>query len=482
MKSKLFLLFSLFLLIAIQNIAQTQIRSQTIIGGTENDYLGKLCLDKNGFLVAGNSDSDSSKYKSQNGIGGTDIWVVKYSRNKVSGQPKKAWDKTIGGVGDDVLVDARTARDGGFIFLGYFASGTPDDNTPGYRLIKLRNNGIIAWQKGISSDILYGMDTTNDGGFVLVGKPGLIKTDALGNVLWAKPINTDHPYNSIVQAKDGGYLLANLAGDVTKTDTEGNILWTKNYNDLGFEYSVYKVYEANNGSIFLSEALEWDDSPNGNYPQYNNRLYKLDANGNKQWEYDVAGWVFSLAMSALQTRDGGFIIGSTINLGDYDQPYTADYLTKLNASGVVEWKRTITGAASFADLVEPVTGMYVVASNADGSCGSCGDKTKPPVGKWDYWIVALEDTASDENSKQSNSIAATIKTQLLKLYPNPASNELHVNSNQPSDIVIFNQKGQVVLKKTLGRSGTISVQHLQNGVYFVKDNHTGAVQKLIIQH
>ena len=491
MKSKLLLLFSLFLLATIYGIAQTQIRSQVIIGGTEDDYLTKLCLDKNGFLAAGNSESDSSKFKSRNSLGGRDIWVVKYSRNKISGQPKKVWDKTIGGTVDDNLIDARTTRDGGYLILG--ALGIPGSDASNFWLIKLKVNGSIAWQKNFGTDYIYGMDTTNDGGIVLVGQPGLIKTDALGNIQWTKPkpFNPDYPYSTVDQAKDGSYLLASTAGEILKTDHEGNILWTKNYSvdDDGYDfvYSVHKISEAGDGSIFLSQGIYYIIfSPSDNDMFFfDNRLYKLDINGNEQWNYLVSypgSAVSTYIMSALQTRDGGFLIGSTINLTpSAEYPRNVDLITKLNAAGAVKWTRTLKGGSTMEDIVEPVSNTYLVGSSAYLT-DSTGDKTKPPVGKNDYWIVALQDTTSAENINQLNSIAANIKAQALKVYPNPAVNEIYIDSKQPSDILIFNQKGQVVLKQSPGKSGTINIRHLQNGVYYVKDTNTGEVQKIIVQH
>jgi len=68
------------------------------------------------------------------------------------------------------------------------------------------------------------------------------------------------------------------------------------------------------------------------------------------------------------------------------------------------------------------------------------------------------------------------------MYPNPAFDKLYINSKPPSNIIIFDQQSQVVLKKAFSKSGMVNIKHLQNGIYYVKDANTGAVQKIIIQH
>ncbi|VVB61326.1 Uncharacterised protein [uncultured archaeon] len=107
------------------------------------------------------------------------------------------WTKTFGGRGSDLCWALDTTTDGGCILVGEtssFGSGGGD-----VWLIKVDQNGREEWNKtygGRHSD--YGFDghQTSDNGFILVGgttsygagdhDAWLIKTDQMGNELWNK--------------------------------------------------------------------------------------------------------------------------------------------------------------------------------------------------------------------------------------------------------------------------------------------------------
>jgi hypothetical protein len=114
-------------------------------------------------------------------------------------------------------------------------------------LIKTDANGNVQWAKtygGGGGDVVFSVQQTSDGGYIVAGGTGsfgagsydifLIKTDANGNIIWAKTYggaSWDEAY-SVQQTSDGGYILAGLtrsfgAGDwdifLIKTDANGNI-------------------------------------------------------------------------------------------------------------------------------------------------------------------------------------------------------------------------------------------------------------------
>jgi hypothetical protein len=114
-------------------------------------------------------------------------------------------------------------------------------------LIKTDAKGNIIWAKtygGTSSDYANSVQQTSDGGYIVAGGTWsfgagyrdifLIKTDANGNIQWAKTYGgTSSDYaNSVQQTSDGGYIVAGWtysfgAGNydifLIKTDTNGNI-------------------------------------------------------------------------------------------------------------------------------------------------------------------------------------------------------------------------------------------------------------------
>ncbi|MFM2307303.1 MAG: hypothetical protein RLZZ367_1972 [Bacteroidota bacterium] len=63
----------------------------------------------------------------------------------------------------------------------------------------------------------------------------------------------------------------------------------------------------------------------------------------------------------------------------------------------------------------------------------------------------------------------------ITIYPNPANNQLHVNTNgiTVKQIAIYNTTGQLVAMQNLPANSTIDISQLNSGVYFVKAELAG---------
>jgi hypothetical protein len=114
-------------------------------------------------------------------------------------------------------------------------------------LIKTDAKGNIQWAKtygGTADDLASSVQQTSDGGYIVVGYTYsfgaggydifLIKTDAKGNIQWAKTYGgaTDDGASSVQQTSDGGYIVAGWtysfsAGDddifLIKMNARGNV-------------------------------------------------------------------------------------------------------------------------------------------------------------------------------------------------------------------------------------------------------------------
>jgi len=158
--------------------------------------------------------------------------------------------KTYGGTNYDKAYSVKQTYDGGYIVAGYTASF----GAGGFDifLIKTDASGNVQWAKtygGTSDDVAFSVQQTSDGGYIVAGAAAsfgvgvdifLIKTDANGNVQWAKTYggtSTDLA-ESVRQTSDGGYIVAGHtysfgAGGrdifLIKTDANGNIIWAKTY-------------------------------------------------------------------------------------------------------------------------------------------------------------------------------------------------------------------------------------------------------------
>jgi hypothetical protein len=153
--------------------------------------------------------------------------------------------KTYGGSGNDSARSVQQTSDGGYIVASYtnsFGAGDYD-----ILLIKTNAFGNVQWAKtygGADFDRANSVQQTSDGGYIVTGRTTsfgaggwdifLIKTDASGNIIWAKTyggIGSDWAY-SVRQTSDGGYIVAGEtrsfgAGSddifLIKTDANGNI-------------------------------------------------------------------------------------------------------------------------------------------------------------------------------------------------------------------------------------------------------------------
>jgi hypothetical protein len=125
---------------------------------------------------------------------------------------------------------------------------------------------------GTWDDWANSVQQTSDGGYILAGLTYsfgagyydifLIKTDVNGNIIWAKTYGgTDWDWaNSVQQTSDGGYILAGLTysfgaglADIflIKTDANGNIQWAKTYGGTGDD-RAYSVQQMSDGGYIVA--------------------------------------------------------------------------------------------------------------------------------------------------------------------------------------------------------------------------------------
>ncbi len=150
------------------------IQWQKTIGGSEYDRLNALLQTSDGgYILGGESLSDISGDKTENGVGGYDYWVV-----KLNDMGSIQWQNTIGGTDFDYLTTLQQTTDGGYLLGGYSLSNISGDKTENsrgygdYWIVKLSPLGDIQWQKTIGGefeDRAYSLQQTNDGAYILGG-------------------------------------------------------------------------------------------------------------------------------------------------------------------------------------------------------------------------------------------------------------------------------------------------------------------------
>ncbi len=206
----------------------------------------------------------------------------------------------------------------------------------------------ITFARTYGGDLAYSVQQTSDGGYIVVGQTNsfgaggydifLIKTDAKGNIQWAKTYGgtgSEKAY-SVRQTADGGYIVAGYTtsfgageGDIflIKTDAKGNIQWAKTYGGTGYDGASSVQQASDGGYILTGETSSFGAGLNDIF------LIKTDANGNIQWTKTYGGIYWDLASSVQQTYDGGYIVASTtisFGAGSWDI-----FFVKTDANGNV---------------------------------------------------------------------------------------------------------------------------------------------------
>jgi hypothetical protein len=304
-------------------------------GGTNSDGATSVQqTSEGGYIVAGWTRSF--------GAGNDDIFLM-----KTDAFGNVIWAKTYGGTSIDGAFSVQQTSDGGYIVAGStysFSVGLTD-----IFLIKTDVGGNVIWAKtygGTNYDNARSVQQTLDGGYILAGFTGsfgagnfdifLIKTDANGNIIWAKTYGgTSGDYaSSVQQTSDGGYIVAGFTGSfgaggldifLIKTDAFGNVIWSKTYGGTGYD-EAYSVQQTSDGGYIVAGYTESFGA--GGLDIF---LIKTDANGNVQWAKTYGGTNYGDAPSVQQTFDGGYIVaGSTISFGAGSDDI---FLVKTDANG-----------------------------------------------------------------------------------------------------------------------------------------------------
>src|SRR5438128_2088681 len=125
MKRDYFILSLIAICIYAYSFAQPVIKYQRTLGGSADDNFS--CMDRtsdNGLIAGGTSYSGISRQKTDTSRGGADYWIIKFDN-----KGNKQWDKTIGGIADDMLVAVQQTSDGGYVLGGYSYSNKSGDKS-----------------------------------------------------------------------------------------------------------------------------------------------------------------------------------------------------------------------------------------------------------------------------------------------------------------------------------------------------------------
>jgi hypothetical protein len=489
------------------------------IGGSGNDFGSIYPTPDGGWIMSISTNSFSGNY---------DIYLI-----KMDGNFNIQWRKRFY-TSQDVSVNLQPTSDGGYILGGTIGAGSSTD----VLLVKIDANGNIQWAKryGWSNfDLTWRARQTSDGGYIIAGltnsfgnyrDPFLLKVDANGNVQWVKRyyITGNDWFNNVIQTPDGGYIVGGTYKGETwsseillvKTDANGNVQWAKlygNYGSLGRDEGSLGIKTSDGGYILGGFT---DSFGAGTYDWL---IIKVSSTGAVQWAKTYGGLDWDLYPGAIQTSDGGFaIFGSTESFGSGSSDFM---IIKTDAYGNPQWAKTYGGTAGDGSyginqtsdggfVFAGGTGsfgvgggdVFFVRTDANGNIGSCPivqnvspSVTSPSINVTNISVSTYSPTISVSNVSLSVSSPSLTENTICyfssiseqnntcSYYINYKDNKLHIKLLKPNHVEfkVYSTDGKLVYNKTLGllQAGEYDYKlKLRKGVYFLRIRLGDQIQTL----
>lgn len=226
---------------------QGEIKWQRTLGGKYVDILESLITTKDGgYLASGFSNSPASQDKSHDGYGEGDYWIIKLDKD---GNPEWQ-QNLGGESDDHLYSTVQTTDGGYIIAgdsVSNTSGNKKKANKSGtdFWVIKLDEQGEILWQETYNTgktDILTSAVENVDGTILLGGYAQsetigtnkkdkkeindyiALKISAAGEEIWKETVgsNGEDVLRKVVETRDGGYLLAGTSkGEISRDKNEG---------------------------------------------------------------------------------------------------------------------------------------------------------------------------------------------------------------------------------------------------------------------
>jgi len=290
---------------------------------------------------------------------------------------------------------------------GYVIGGTSESYVTGYTdypdaiVYKLDGSGDVDWtdhQGGVLWDSASEVIQTADGGYLVVGASDsfsypedhllVYKLDAGGHLEWRKDYGEAGQWTagfSCRQTADGGYIvLANvltphplrlsktngiiIMGDddiaLYKLSVDGDLEWRRIYGGDSIDYGSQISLTPDGGYILVGNSATYT------HGVFDILVYKLDADGQKQWRKNYGGANMDFGISVAPTPDGGYILGG--DTYSYGVGMSDLLLYKVDAAGNKQWRKTYGSTGyDFGAYVRPTgDGGYIVCGDSDSFSGS----------------------------------------------------------------------------------------------------------------
>ncbi len=307
------------------------INSKTTIEGitsTIDDYTivcGKTLVDS--FGIINHSDGYISKINEQGGFLFSKIFI-----------------DTLHGI---ELLSICTDIENNFVMTGRHGIQNTNGywNSSSFFVMKTDSIGNLIWAKTYfydTDEVGYKIKQVSDGSYVIVGYsdlgPSIFKIDNNGNIIWSRIIRLNVLYGTMfdfIEDDQGNLLITGGIGMVLfmKIDNAGNLVWDKSYRGNNL-IGAKRIIEVDNNNLILVGTA---NSILTGSSRQSMMLMKINSNGDIFWikEYyiDEDAWGYDVA----QTDDNSFIITGQHDFSGAMNPPNGNIMLKTDSSGNVLW-------------------------------------------------------------------------------------------------------------------------------------------------
>ena len=298
--------------------------------------------------------------------------------------PAIEWQRCIGGsTNNESISSIINTTDGGYIFVGFANSYDGDltglpahSSTHDYWIVKLNSRGAIQWQKRIGgklSDLACSIVQAKDGGYLVLGTASSIDGDVMCK-----------------QKTDSDLWLFKLS-------EQGNIEWQKCLGGSADDTASSLINTSDGGYLISSAVFSNDGDVSGNHGNVDVWVVKLSFTGVIQWKKCLGGTSDEILNSMKQTTDGGYILaGFTYSIdGDLTSGHGASdvWVVKLSPLGVVQWQKSLGGSDydKAYSIIQTADGGYIFAGQSKSVNGDVIGNHRE---HGDFWIVKLSSTGT----------------------------------------------------------------------------------------
>lgn len=434
------------------------------LGGSDYDQAYSIIqTSDSGYAVAGYSNSTNGDVTGNHGT--SDYWIVKLSSSGTI-----QWQKSLGGAGVDQAQSIIQTADGGYAVAGYAYSNfifLQDHGNGDYWVVKLNSTGTVQWSTslgGTGLDQAYSIIQTFDGGYVVAGNSAstngdvtghhngtdywFVKMSSSGVMQWEKSLGgtADDNAQSIIQSIDGGYMVAGWSrsfdGDVTINHGSGQST---------ADYWIVKLSDC-----YLSASIA-----SSTIAICNGASATLTASGGITYI-----WSNSLGVNAQVTVSPSSSTSYSVTVAD------ANHCSASASKTITVYQNpnipTVTTTGN--NLSCSIAGGYQWYLN-NVMINGATSQTYLATQSGNYSVVITDNNGCEATSNQVNVLVSeineTLDEVLRSVYPNPASNELFLqtNSREIQQVNIYTTTGALISQTKQPQSKSIDISEFPTGIY-----------------